>query len=196
MKLLLAFAAGLWVSNVSALSLGDSAPLVTEKLQSVSGKKVSIKDIQGKKGTLVIFTCNHCPFSKAWETRYSNFGSNLALNHQIGVIAINSNDPKVEDEDGFEPMKAKSNRLGMKFPYVVDEKSKLARAYGAEKTPEFYLFDKNMKLIYHGAFDDNAEDEKEVEEKYLEKAVQEYLSGVKISKPETRARGCKIKFRS
>lgn len=178
-----------------ALDLGAKAPLADVKMQDVSGAQVSINSSKGAKGTLVIFTCNHCPYSKAWEERYAAFGNEIK-NKGIGVIAINPNDPKVTPADGLDGMKAKAKRLGMKFSYAVDSTSDIARAFGAQKTPEFYLFNADGVLIYKGAFDDDAEDPKAVKQAFLKEATEAYLSGQKIAQRETRAVGCGIKFRN
>jgi peroxiredoxin len=180
--------------SVQALSLGADIPSSVSAVEMLGtdGAKVSLANIKSSKGTLVFFTCNHCPYSKAWEERYSKFGNEAAAKG-LGVIAINPNNPAKQAEDSLENMRKKAARLKMSFPYVVDEGSKLAKAFGAEKTPEFFLFDAKGKLIYTGAFDDS-KDVKNVEETFLSSAVDAMLSGKPIAKAETRAVGCGIKF--
>jgi peroxiredoxin len=164
------------------------------KLKSVSGKEVAFTDVAGKKGTLVVFTCNHCPWAKMWEERIAALG-NAATKKGIGVIAINANDPAAYPEDSYEEMIARAKKLGIKYPYAVDATSDVARAYGAARTPEAFLFDAKGKLVYHGAIDDNAKEPKAVKEAYLRKAVDAVVAGKPVPMAETKAMGCGIKYR-
>ncbi len=179
---------------VRSLAIGAPAPMRGLKMKSVDGAEVSVEKAAGKNGTLVVFTCNACPWAKMWESRVAEIG-NAALERGIGVIAINSNDPAVNEEDGFEPMKERASKLGLKFPYVVDATSAVARAYGATRTPEVFLFDAKGKLAYHGAVDDNARDAAAVKERWLHDAVQAVATGGNVAVTETKALGCTIKFR-
>jgi peroxiredoxin len=196
MKLLLTALALITFSSPSvwALKVGDTMPKISTAMPNVDGKKVTFESVKGEKGTLVFFTCNHCPFSKRWEERYANFGNEI-MSQGFGVIAINPNDPAEQPEDGLPQMQTKAKRLGMKFPYVVDETSDIARAFKATRTPEFFLFDQSGKLIYTGAFDDDAADPKEVKNQFLKDAVTAHSQGLPIVRSETRAPGCTIKFR-
>jgi len=136
-----------------ALKIGDPLAEKAVRMKTADGKDVSIGDVAGKKGTLVLFTCNACPWVKAWETRIAQLGNEYSK-QGVGVIAVNSNDPSVVREDGFEVMQQRAKEKGFEFPYAVDEGSKLARAYGAERTPEAFLFDAEGKLVYHGTIDE------------------------------------------
>lgn len=176
------------------LDIGKEAVATDVKMRSVDGTQVSIADVKGEKGTLVVFTCNHCPWAKAWEERIVSLGNEYSTKG-IGVIAINPNDPTVYEDDGIEAMKARADARGMKFPYVVDATSDVARAYGATKTPEIFLFDAAGKLVYYGAVDDNAEEPQNVEQPYLANALQAVVSGEAVPVPTTKAIGCSIKFR-
>ena len=180
--------------DAEALSLGSEMPASVTKIEMLGtdGAKVSLEKVKSSKGTLVFFTCNHCPYSKAWEERYAQLGNEIKAKG-LGVVAVNPNNPEKQSEDSLENMKKKAQRLKMSFGYVVDEGSKLAKAFGATKTPEFYLFDSKGKLVYTGAFDDS-KDASDVEEKFLASAVDAMLSGKPIAKAETRAVGCGIKF--
>jgi len=182
-------------SPVWALKIGDKIPNLNIQLVSVDGKTTTVDAVKGTQGTLVFFTCNHCPYSKAWEARYTKFGNEL-LKKGFGVIAINSNDVSKAKEDSLPLMGDKSKRLGMRFAYVADQTSDVARAFGAQRTPEFFLFDKEGSLIYTGAFDDNAEHPAKVRDQYLSKAVKAYSKNKPIQVAETRSVGCSIKFRS
>ncbi len=178
-----------------ALALGSTMPMADAKLKNVDGKDVTLASIKGAKGTLVVFTCNACPWAKKWEARVASIG-NDALKRGIGVVAINSNDPAKNAEDGYEVMQARAKTRGMKFAYAVDGTSELARAFGANRTPEVFLFDAAGKLVYHGAIDDNADDAKAVKAAYLKDAVAAVAAGKKVAMAETKAMGCSIKFRA
>jgi peroxiredoxin len=180
-------------ARAEALKLGDKAPMATTKMKNVDGKEVSVADVAGKGGTLVIFTCNHCPFVIAWEGRIAEIG-NAFLKKGVGVIAINPNNPSEKPEDGYEQMQARAKKLGLEFPYVVDTTSEVARAFGASRTPEIFLFDADGKLVYHGAVDDN-KDAKSVDKRYLQDALDALLAGKPIPVAETKAVGCTIKWR-
>src|SRR5262245_4263378 len=133
-RLLLAFAFLMLAASVPAaaqaevLALGASIPLADTKLKNVDGKEVTIAGAKGAKGTLVVFTCNACPWVKKWENRVAAIG-NEAMKRGIGVIAINSNDPGLNPEDGYSTMQARAKSKGMKFAYAVDGTSDLARAF-------------------------------------------------------------------
>jgi len=180
--------------NTFAASLkpGDAAPLTDTKMKNVDGKSVSIADAAGTKGTLVIFTCNHCPFVIAWEERMVQLGNRFSK-EGIGVIMINPNDPTVQAPDGYAEMQARAKERGFAFPYVVDAGSAVATAFGATRTPEVYLFDKAGKLVYHGAVDDN-KDAGSAKQHYLKDALEALLADKEISQKESKAVGCTIKF--
>jgi peroxiredoxin len=176
------------------VKLGDKAPMTDAKMKNVDGKEVSIAGVAGKNGTLVIFTCNHCPFAKAWEKRIADLG-NAYAKKGVGVIAINSNDPDSYAEDSYENMQKHAKSAPFEFPYAVDATSDVARAFGAKATPEVFLFDKDGKLVYHGAVDDNREAAK-ASQHYLNDALEAVVNSKPVSTTETKAVGCSIKFRA
>ena len=178
-----------------ALPIGATMPMVDVQMKNVDGKELDLAEIRKPAGTLVIFTCNHCPFAKKWESRIVELGNTYA-SKGMGVVAINANDPKVAEDDGFEGMQQRAKDRGMQFPYVVDATSNVARAFGATKTPEAFLFDKDGKLAYHGAIDDNGDDAAKVEKAYLKLALDSVLSESDVAVKETKSIGCTIKFRS
>jgi peroxiredoxin len=163
-------------------------------MKNVDGKDVTIAAVQGAKGTLVVFTCNHCPWAQAWETRIVELG-NTYRKKGVGVIAINSNDPEEYPEDGYTEMQSRAKQRKIAYPYVVDATSNVARAFGASKTPEVYLFDASGKLVYHGAVDDNAKEPKKVTTRWLRDALAALAAGKPIAMAETKAFGCGIKYR-
>jgi peroxiredoxin len=181
-------------ARAESLSIGSKIPDATVKMKNVDGKDISIADVAGPKGTLVVFTCNHCPFAKAWQSRLVEIG-NAYQAKGIGVIAINPNDPTSYEEDSFAVMQERVKQNGEQFPYVVDGTSNVARDFGATKTPEAFLFDKEGKLVYHGAIDDD-KDASKVTKQYLHDALDELIGGQPVQMSETKSVGCGIKFRS
>ena len=177
------------------LAIGDAVPMKDVKMAGVNGKSVTLADVAGKKGTLVVFTCNHCPWAKMWQTRVTEIG-NAAGKAGIGMVAINANDPAEYPEDNMDGMKQRAKQLGIKFPYVVDATSEVARAFGATRTPEAFLFDAEGKLVYHGTIDDSPKDATAVKDAWLKAAVNEVAAGKTVSTAETKAMGCSIKFRA
>ncbi len=175
------------------LAIGDALVMQEVKMKSVDGREVSIADAAGPKGTLVLFSCNACPWVKAWEERIAALGNQISK-EGIGVIALNANDPRIYAEDGYEKMQARAKARGFEFPYVVDAGSKVARGFGASRTPEAYLFDANHKLVYHGTIDDNAQQPDKVKDHYLRDAVQALVAGKAIALAETKSLGCSIKL--
>jgi len=185
--------AALLAGPAAALTLGTAIPEATVKMHNVDGRELSIADVKGTQGTLVIFTCNHCPWAKAWEERIVSLG-NASQKRGIGVIAINANDPSEHKEDAFDEMVTRAKARDFQFPYVVDSGSKVARAFGAERTPEAYVFDADGKLVYHGTIDDNAEDPSSVKQHFLGDALDAVATGKPVETKETKALGCSIKF--
>src|ERR1051325_8288933 len=173
-------------ARADSLKLGDKVPAANVKMKNVDGKEVSITDVAGPKGTLVMFSCNHCPFVKAWETRIAETG-NAYMKKDIGVIVINSNDPNVQAPDGYAEMQKRAKERGFQFPYVVDATSDVARAFGASRTPEAFVFDAGGKLVYHGTVDDNPRDESAVKDAYLRNAVNAVASGKAVPVAETKS---------
>jgi peroxiredoxin len=176
------------------IALGDAIPVADVKMKNVNDKNVTLASLAGKKGTVVVFTCNHCPWAKMWQSRVAEIG-NAAIAAGLGAVAINSNDPAVNAEDGFPEMKKRAKELKMKFPYVVDATSDVARSFGATRTPEAFVFDASGKLVYHGTVDDSPKDAAAVKSDWLRAAVIAVSEGKAVAEPETKALGCSIKFR-
>ena len=178
-----------------SIALGSEAPMKDDMMKCTDGQEHSFASVAGRRGTLVVFTCNTCPFAKGWEDRIAAIG-NAAIRRGIGVIAVNANDPGRNAGDSFDEMVARAKKLGLKFPYAVDATSDLARAFGATATPEAFLFDAAGKLVYHGTIDDNMREPKAVKERWLQKAVDAVAAGRTVATAETKAMGCSIKFRA
>lgn len=178
---------------VNGYKVGDVA--TDFSLKNIDGKKVSLKDFKDAKGYIVVFTCNHCPYAKAYEDRI------VALDKKYKkqgypVIAINPNNPEKLKDDSFENMQVRAKEKGFTFPYLLDEGQKIYPQYGATKTPHVYVLQKTAKgnvVKYIGAIDDNYEDEAAVTKKYVEDAVNSLLKGKEVSVKETKAIGCSIK---
>jgi len=176
------------------LAIGSALPMAGVAMQGVDGKTHTIASVKGKKGTLVIFACNHCPFVKAWEERMVALGNRWSK-QGVGVIAVNANDPEAYPEDNLAGMQARAKQRGMKYAYVMDGTSDVARAFGATRTPEAFLFDASGKLVYHGAIDDNAHEPSQVKVRYLEDALTATASGRAVPVADTKSIGCSIKYR-
>ena len=176
------------------LSLGSRAPAADTRLKnSVDGKEVSISQSAGKNGTLVVFTCLECPYARAWEQRIVELGNTYAKKG-VGVLLINSNNPSVSGRDTLENTQARAKERGVQFAYAVDPTSSVAKAFGASRTPEAFLFDKGGKLVYHGTIDDNHEEADKVQKRYLKDALDAVVGGKTPALQETKSLGCSIKF--
>jgi hypothetical protein len=177
------------------LALGAKAPMAEAKLKNVvDGKEVSLaQTAAGKKGSLVVFTCNGCPYARAWESRIVELGNSYSKKG-IGVLLINSNNPERSDGDSFEATQARAKERKMQFAYAVDPQSAVARAFGATRTPEAFVFDKAGKLVYRGTVDDNSEEPGQVTRRYLQDALEAVSTGKAPPVAETKSMGCGIKF--
>ncbi len=184
------------------LSIGDKAPMTDVKMKDVSGTEYSLNDLKDERGLLVVFSCNTCPFvvgngedSEGWEGRYNQINM-FAVRAKVGMVLINSNEAKRNGDDSFEEMKKRAKDKNYKSKYVLDTDSEIANAFGAKTTPHVFLFDKDMKLIYKGAIDDNVKNSKEVKDDYLKAALRDLSAKKEIANKETKALGCSIKRKS
>jgi len=177
------------------LAIGTAFPAGKSEMEGTDGKKYTLDGSAGEKGTLVVFTCNSCPVVVKWEKRITAI-SNEYKKKGFGVVLINSNDPAVGKGDDMDGMKERGKKLALEVPYVMDADSSVARAFGASKTPEVFLFDKEKKLVYWGAVDDNADSGDDVKKHYLKDALEAVSAGKKPETAETKALGCTIKFRA
>ena len=177
------------------LDLGSKIPLEDIKMLDISGKKISLDNVKGENGLLVIFSCNTCPWVIKWEDRYVELAEKYKPKG-IGVIAINSNETTFKSSDSMDKMKEHAKDNNYNFFYAMDEGSKLAREFGASKTPHVFLFDKNDKLVYRGAVDDNANKARKVKKPYVASAIDAMLVGNDIKYASTKALGCGIKFKN
>jgi thioredoxin-related protein len=177
------------------LKIGDAMPNADSKMQDVSGKEISLKEASGENGLLVMFSCNTCPFVIKNQQRTIAV-CDYAKKMNLGVIVLNSNEAKRDDDDSFDAMKKYYAEQKYNWYYAVDKDNTMADAFGANRTPECFLFDKNAKLVYHGAIDDNASDAENVTRNHLREAIKEVTSGKEVSVKESRSVGCTIKRKS
>ena len=178
---------------VDELTIGSKAPLTEHKIEEVSGKMISLQEMAGESGLLVIFSCNTCPWVAKWEDRYNPIAE-LAENNNIGVIALNPNAGYRDQGESMQDMKVRARKSNYQFAYALDKGAKLASAFGATRTPHIFLFNGNMELVYRGAIDDNADSAAEVDQPYLKNAIKNLASGNKIDPQTTKSFGCTIKW--
>ena len=181
------------------LAIGAKAPLADVKMTNIDGSALSLVDAAGTNGLLVVFSCNTCPFvvgngtkSDGWEGRYNETAAKAAA-YGFGMVLINSNEAKRDNHDSMEAMQSRAKDQGYSMPYLMDSEHTLADAFGAMKTPHVYLLDKDMKLIYRGALDDNVSDADAVESFYALDAMASTSMGKPCEVRETKAIGCSIK---
>lgn len=192
--LLALLAAPVLLSNLNPgpLPLGASLPMADRALPDVSGKSITLAEARGNNGVLVMFSCNTCPYVVKNEERITQM-QDLAAKLGFGMIILNSNEAYRENEDSPKAMKEYAAEKQIYTYYVVDKDSEVADAFGAKRTPECFLFDKFLKLVYHGAIDDNPNDAAAVVRRHLYEAMSELSQGKDVSVKETRSVGCSIK---
>jgi len=175
------------------LSIGNEIIGADYILKNIDGNNTSLDKLKRSKGILVVFSCNTCPWVIRWQDRY-NILSALSRKNEIGFVAVNSNARLHDSVDSMDEMIYHAAANEYDFPYVLDKNAKLAKAFGAKKTPHVYLFNSNNKLVYTGAIDDNAKSAKKVKNNYLMDAIRALGSSKKIKISESKALGCSIKY--
>ena len=179
------------LAEVKELAIGTSGSEFS--LLGTDGKVHSLGEYKGKKGVAVVFTCNACPYAKAFEGRIIKLAKEYA-SKGIEVLAISSNDPASNPEDSFSVMVTRAKAKKYPFPYLYDSTSAVASAYGARVTPHVFLLDGNFKLVYRGRIEDES-DPKKSKSFDLRNAIDALLAGKVIAVKETKAFGCSIKWR-
>jgi len=174
------------------LPIGADMPKADVKLKDISGKDITLKDAKKQNGLLVMFSCNTCPYVIKNQSRTQEI-CKYALSKGMGVVVLNSNEGNRSDADSYEEMQEYAKAQGYNWYYAVDKNNELADAFGANRTPECYLFDKAGKLVYHGAIDDNPADASRVNRAHLKEAISELTTGKDVSVKESRSVGCSIK---
>ncbi|HUS00944.1 MAG TPA: thioredoxin family protein [Chitinophagaceae bacterium] len=174
------------------LSIGSDLPKGDVKMKEISNEEISMNDAKRKNGLLVMFSCNTCPYVMKNQER-TKAVCKFALKNNIGVILINSNEGDRDGGDSFEAMGRYAKDQKYEWYYVVDKNNEIADAFGAKRTPEIFLFDKNLKLVYHGAIDNNPADASNVTRQHTKEAITEMLAGKDVSVNESKSVGCGIK---
>ena len=177
---------------VNELPIGSTLPKATVPMKDISGKEVTLKDAKKANGLLVMFSCNTCPYVIKNQQRTKEIAAFTEKNN-IGIILVNSNEAQRGNDDSFEAMKQYAKQQSFSWYYVVDKNSEVADAFGANRTPECFLFNKEDKLVYHGAIDDNPGSAGDVGRKHLKEAIGEMLSNKEVSVKTSRSVGCNIK---
>ncbi|HMB95920.1 MAG TPA: thioredoxin family protein [Tepidisphaeraceae bacterium] len=173
------------------LQIGQSAP--DFNLPGVDGKDYSLASFKNAKLLVIVFSCNHCPYVVGSEERMKKFYDDYTPKG-VAMIAINSNETKDHPTDSFEHMKSHAKEKGFKFPYLRDESQEIAKAYGALRTPHYYVFDQNRKLRYTGRMDDNPRTPGAEKTHELRDAVDALLTGKKPPVELTNPIGCNVKW--
>ena len=174
------------------LPLGAGVPKADNKLKDISGKEITLKEAMKANGLLVMFSCNTCPVVINNQARTKEI-CKYATQQNIGVVLLNSNEGNRKSSESLSSMQDYGQGQGFTWYYAVDKNNELADAFGASRTPECYLFDKNGKLIYHGAIDDSPNDATSVKLVHLKEAINEAVAGKEVSVKQSKSVGCSIK---
>ena len=176
------------------MEIGEKAPAFD--LPGVDGKKHALDALKGAKASIIVFSCNHCPYVVLNEDRLIAVSRDYAAKGVV-LAAINANDAENYPEDSFAEMKKRAAEKNFPFPYLRDETQEVARSYGATHTPHLFVFDRDLKLAYTGAIDDdnNYKTRKKAEKLYLRDALDDLIAGRPVRVSETHAIGCTIKWK-
>ena len=175
------------------LPLGTPAP--DFQLPDVSGKTVGLADFRGAPALVVMFICNHCPYVKHLRSALAQFGKACQA-RGVAVVAISSNDPVVYPDDSLEKMVVEARDAGYVFPYLFDESQAIAKAYQAACTPDFYVFDRDQKLVYRGQYDDSRPGNgSAITGADLQGAIDAVLAGRPVPAVQKPSIGCNIKWK-
>jgi len=179
-----------------SLSIGDQAPdFELKNANAAKGKPLmSLSSAMGEAGVVVVFECNHCPYVVASIGRMNAMADRCTA-AGVGFVGINSNDPVVYANDSFEHMVKRADK-GMPYPYLHDDTQAVAHAYGAKRTPEFFLFNAHGELVYQGRMDDNPKDPSQVQSTELADALDAMLSGTAPAVHTTESIGCSVKWKA
>jgi peroxiredoxin len=173
------------------LSIGQQAP--DFELPGTDGRIYRLDTFREKRALVVIFSCNHCPYVRAYEERIKHIQSDYGPKG-VQVVAVNANETQHHPEDSFELMVARALEKGFNFPYLRDDDQSVARAYGASHTPQVFLFDEHRRLQYTGRIDDNWQDPSRVQSQDLRLALDAVLAHQPVAQAHTNAVGCSVKW--
>ena len=176
------------------IPLGTTAPDFTLP-DAVSGNDMNLEQLKSDKATVIMFICNHCPYVKHVQKGLVELANDY-ISKSVSFIAINSNDVDNYPDDSPENMKKDAERFGYPFPYLFDESQQIAKAYDASCTPDFYIFDAELKLVYRGQMDDSRPGNgRPVTGKDIRKALDQILEGQSLSPDQIPSIGCNIKWK-
>ena len=175
------------------LEIGQQGPDFT--LPGVDGQTHTLSDlVKSSQAVAVIFSCNHCPYVRAWEGRMKQIQSDYR-DKNVVLVAVNANDATKYPDDSFEQMKQRAQQKNFNFLYVHDDSQEVARAYGGTHTPHVFLLDGKGVLQYRGAIDDNHDEPEAVQHTYLRDALDALLAGQTPKTTTSQAVGCTIKWK-
>jgi peroxiredoxin len=169
-------------------------PVPDFRLRGTDGREHTLADVRGSRMTLVVFSCNHCPYVHAYEPRLISLAKRFG-GDGLGVVLINSNNDQTHPQDSFDNMVARAREKAYPFPYLRDDTQEVAKAYEAKRTPEVFLLDEKLHLRYHGRIDDNTYEPAEVTEHSLLNAIEDLLDNRIVRNPKTEPVGCTIKWK-
>ncbi|HWH15641.1 MAG TPA: thioredoxin family protein [Miltoncostaeaceae bacterium] len=173
------------------LALGADAPPF--RLPTTAGTSVDLAELGDAEVVVVAFWCNHCPYVQAWEERFNLIAQDYS-DHRVAVVAINANDPLTYPADDFPAMVERARERDYAFAYAQDVHQDVARAYGAQRTPELFVLDRDRRVRYHGAIDDAVE-AGDVTANWLRDALDALLAGREPEVTDTPPVGCTVKWR-
>ena len=176
----------------SKFTLGSKLP--TFQLRNIDGSEIGVEYFKGAKASVVGFLCNHCPYVKGSEEMLISIAKRFQPDG-VKVVTINSNDALKYPDDSFEKMQEKARRMSLPYPYLLDESQNVARLFDAACTPEFYLFDGDLSLVYHGTINDSPRDPARVTKDFLSAAITSVLEGKTPNPQFVHPLGCSIKWR-
>jgi len=189
---LLLINSSIFAQKYPTMNIGQKMPMQEVEIFDTSEKSMTLSDNMKSNGILVVFTSNACPFVVMWEDRYKLL-EEKCMNSGFGMVYINSNQAKRNGDDSVEEMRNHSKKMGYNYPYLIDKNSKFANAFGAKTTPHIFLFNKEKRLAYKGAIDDNYKSIDDVTKSYLLDALEEVSNQKSVSINDTKAVGCSIK---
>lgn len=180
------------------LEIGNKIPMLETKMEGIDGSSYSLLDLKKENGLMVVFSCNTCPFVvgndnfEGWEKQYNDL-YNAAEKANIGFVLINSNEAKRGDDDSMEEMILHAKEKGYKMKYLVDEKSKLADAFGAKTTPHLFVVDSKGKLAFKGSIDNSWDSKRTEDRSYAMEVIDHLANGTALKDNTSQPRGCSIK---
>lgn len=180
------------VNAQRSLSIGSEAPMLDHSVEDINGRSITLSQTAQQNGLLVVFSCNTCPMVSRWEDRIKALANSARLNN-IGMLVLNPNERIRDRGESLSDMKRRATKQTYNFLYAMDKDHVIADAFGATKTPEVFLFDGSMKLVYKGSIDDNANNASAVKNQYVEDAIQALASGNEVRTTNSAPKGCPIK---